>query len=805
MPANLLKPAVFFTGLAALCWIGAGYVGANALALAVVVLIAAFYVIGGLELHRYRQGTAALGSALDALGTSTSTLADWLQTLPPALRSAVRLRIEGERVSLPGPALTPYLVGLLVLLGMLGTLLGMMTTLRGTGVALEAANDLEAIRTSLAAPVKGLAFAFGTSIAGVAASSMLGLLSALCRRERAAVVHRLDAAIATTLRPHSRTHQREEGLKLLQQQVEYMPAVVAQLQATVAAMQQHSVAASERQLDAQAAFHERSEASQARLAASIEAALQGSIEHAARAHERQMAAQDAFHERAEASSARLVETVSRAVEDLARESARADAQQLANQAAFHERTETIHTGLAASVGQSLRDSVAEGARAANASLQPVVESTLTALAGHAAALHADINATLQRQLDALTGSLQASTATVADLWTGAAAEQRQANAAFVERFDASLQAFGAHHERHARQVVDALASRFESASEATASAWRDAFARQSEQAEALARTHQQALAATAAGIDAQAGAVVGAVRESHLELQGTLAAQAHAAAERADAIATRFERASVQATGAWSDALSQQADLGQALARHNEQALGAAAATFETHAQALVDAVQRSHAQLQADLHAQMQAHAHDTIGEVTRLVHEAAEAPKAAAAVIAELRHSLSESLVRDTAVLDERARLLATVETLLTAVNHAAAEQRTAVDALIANSADALERVAARFTGHVESETGKLDAAADRITAGAIEVASLGDVFGVALQRFGETNDHLATRLRTIETALEQSLSRSDEQLAYYVAQAREVVDLSVLAQKQIVAELQHLAQARARVEPA
>ncbi|REN18882.1 DUF802 domain-containing protein, partial [Mycobacterium tuberculosis] len=86
--------------------------------------------------------------------------------LHPSLRNAVRLRVEGERVALPGPVLTPYLVGLLVLLGMLGTLLGMMATLRGTGLALESATDLQAIRGSLGAPVEGLAVAFGTSIAG---------------------------------------------------------------------------------------------------------------------------------------------------------------------------------------------------------------------------------------------------------------------------------------------------------------------------------------------------------------------------------------------------------------------------------------------------------------------------------------------------------------------------------------------------------------------------------------------------------------------------------------------------------------
>lgn len=56
--------------------------------------------------------------------------------------------------------------------------------------------------------------------------------------------------------------------------------------------------------------------------------------------------------------------------------------------------------------------------------------------------------------------------------------------------------------------------------------------------------------------------------------------------------------------------------------------------------------------------------------------------------------------------------------------------------------------------------------------------------------------------THLQQIESALEKSLARSDEQLAYYVAQAREVIDLSMMSQKQIVEELQQLAGQRAPV---
>jgi hypothetical protein len=121
-------------------------------------------------------------------------------------------------------------------------------------------------------------------------------------------------------------------------------------------------------------------------------------------------------------------------------------------------------------------------------------------------------------------------------------------------------------------------------------------------------------------------------------------------------------------------------------------------------------------------------------------------------------------------------------------------------AVDALVATSADLLNRVGTRFTDHIEAETGKLGAVAAQVTGSAVEVASLGEVFGVAVQTFGESNGQLMDHLQRIEAALDKSLARSDEQLAYYVAQAREVIDLSMLSQRQIIEEMQQLAGQRA-----
>ena len=160
-------------GLVAVVWVGAGYGPAYPLALVVTALVGAFFLVGVVELWRYRQATHSLVQAVDGLQSPPASLADWLGTLHPALRQAVRGRVEGQRAALPAPALTPYLAGLLVRLGMLGTFLGMVVTLNGAVFALEGSTDLQAIRAAFAAPIKGLGLSFGTSVAGVATSAML--------------------------------------------------------------------------------------------------------------------------------------------------------------------------------------------------------------------------------------------------------------------------------------------------------------------------------------------------------------------------------------------------------------------------------------------------------------------------------------------------------------------------------------------------------------------------------------------------------------------------------------------------------
>jgi hypothetical protein len=559
--------AAFFVGLGAVAWIGAGYVGTNPLALAMTVLVGGSYLMGALELQRFEQATSSLSRALSDLRDPPATLSHWLDQLHPSLQNAARLRIEGERVGLPGPAMTPYLAGLLVLLGMLGTFLGMVVTLNGTGSALESATDLQAIRASLAAPVKGLGLAFGTSVAGVAASAMLGLMSALCRRARLQAAQILDTKIATTLRTFSLAHQREESFKLLQCQAQVMPELVERLQAMMAQMERQSLAL----------------------------------------------------------NTRLV----------------------AGQESFHSQAEAAYAGLAASVDRSLKESLTESARVAGATIQPVVEATMAGIARESAAVHRAIADTVQQQLEGVSQRFDATTTAVADIWKTALAQ------------------------------------------------------------------HQEELAS------------------------------------------------------------------------RDQQRLAVWAQTLEHTAR---------------DIAEQTETHARNTITEIARLVQVASDAPRAAAEVMAELRHQLSQSVARDNAVLEERGRIMETLRTLLDALNRASAEQRGAIDALVASSAALLESASTRFTQQVDAESQKMAAVAAHITGSAVEVSSLGEAFGFAVEMFSQSNEKLLAQLQRIESSLSKTLTRSDDQLAYYVAQAREVIDLSIMSQKQIVEDLQQLSSSRA-----
>ena len=774
--------AAFVLGLAAVAWVGAGFFGTSWLALAMTLVIAGVYLAGAWELKQFRTATATLAQALAKLDAAPQNLGDWLAGLHPSLQNAVRSRVEGERVALPGPALTPYLVGLLVMLGMLGTFLGMVVTFKGAVFALEGSTDLQAIRSALAAPIKGLGLAFGTSVVGVATSAMLGLMSAISRRERLDVVRRLDASINTVLRPFSLVHQRQETFKALQQQAHALPEVVDKLQSMMDRMEQRG---------------------------------------------------------------QLLDT-----------------QLLEQQANFHRDVGVAYTGLADTVGASLKDSLTASAKSAGESLQPVVEAAMAEMAAESQRMHTRLSEVVQvqvlAQVEGLSAQFGATARTVSDTWTAALQNHTRTSDAQAQGLDRALASFTDTFAERSGALLATVSSNLtqSQADQALAeqqrlATWTQSFDTmaaglqgewQRVGAEAFAQ-HQavcQTLEKTASDITAHSG------QHTHqaLEAMATFVAQAEelgrvraetetrwlaqhdermaqvvdvwrtALEKTASDITERSSEHAGQTLGAMEKLMAQSEDLGRVrtetearwLAQQEDHMqkvasvwrteLGALRAEEDVRGQAAVDRL----GALQAALALQLATLGTALEEPMTRLVKITAEVPQAAAEVIAQLRQEMTRLTERDNIALEERTGLVEKISTLLQTIDHAADEQRAAMTSLVESTSGMLTQASGQFTQMLDAQSGKAADVAAHVSSSAVELASLGESFQHSVQLFNASNEKLMDNLQRIESTVSQSMARSDEQLAYYVAQAREVIDLSITSQQGIVEDLRQLHQQRA-----
>ncbi len=817
-----LSLSAFLLGLLAVVWVAIGYIGGHTLAFSVSCVIAAVYVAGALEMRRFQANTEALANALRSIPDDLGHLGEWLQQVPAALQNAVRLRIEGERVALPGPGITPYLVGLLVLLGMLGTFLGMVVTLNGAVLALESTTDLQTIRSALAAPVKGLGVAFGTSVAGVATSAMLGLISALCRRERLQVGQLLDSRIAGVLRDFSLSYQRQETFKALQVQAQALPELVGKLDTMMNRMSEQNRQLGEQLLAGQQSFHAEAKSLYTDLAQSVDRSLKASLQDSATVaaqtiqpvvtatmtsiadqtrglHDKLFGTVERQLDGITGQFAQTVSTVSDTwTQALTRHEQATDAQQQQQQAALNAYAATFEQRAAALLAavENSQDK-----------LQATAAQQHATLAASSAAGQQELAATLASQIDGVTARLDEAVSQVAATWQGALAQHASSSATINQQLQDSLGAFADTFGQRAQALLDSV--------DGTHTALRNELAASHAAFAQTTQAQQTALSQQVASqLDGIAQRFDGAVQSVSATWSGALAKHEAASEHLTQALdqtqtnlaETFAERsaallAEMRATqAAWQN---EWASGEQARQAGFADTLTAMAGQLETHWQQAGQATLAQQEQITGtlgatarELVATHQRQAETTIAEVTRLMQTAAEAPKAAAEVIGQLRHELSASMARDNSLLEERSRIMETLRALLDAINHASTEQRSAIDALVASSAELLERAGSQFAAKVESEAGKLVDIGSSITGGALEVASLGEAFGHAVQLFSESNDKMLAALQRIEGGLAKSLTRSDEQLAYYVAQAREIIDLSILSQKKMVDDLQRAA---------
>ena len=609
---RLFAGLVFLLGAALIAWLAAGFAATSTLALVVTLAIAVAYVIGFVELWVFQRDTRGLQQALQPAGGEPLALDAWLMSLPPALRSAAGKRVQGEPVALPAPLLTPYLTGLLVMLGLLGTFIGMMIALQGAVGALEGSTELAAIRAGLTAPIKGLSMAFGTSVAGVAASAALGLLSALARRQRLAVSRLLDTQAGLLFPGHSPLYYRQEMLQQAREHTRQLPAVAEHMAALVAQVDNSTERLHARLLDDQQGLQQK-----------------------------------------------LLE---------------------------------LHSGLMTHVGQSLRESFADSGRQAGESLAPV----------------------LQEAMRTLTADVQATQIALRD-------------SAVVQ-----AKSLAAVHEQAAQSVQN---------TQAVVTAQAAAVAAQDSLRAELAKT----------------------VSDS----RALLGAQSSEASALLQQLSERFVSQQQQLEAQW---LGERAQFdGRQLARHE---------SLSATVQAALTQALTANAKLTAD-----------TLGPVV------ASSMAALDSAVAHVRDEAAAALQRDQTLLASQRELVAELGSVTRGLADDSAQYRSTLERFSEHTSGLLQSTAAGFAASVEQGADRLAEVSEQFAAGAIELATLGDAMGGAVAQFDAVSAHLSSTLQGVAQGMQEAAGRSDEQLAYYVAQAREVIDHSALAQQKLLDQLREI----------
>jgi hypothetical protein len=563
--------AVLFTGAIAgllVARAALAYRGVDPLALGLVLLIGAGLAVGVIE--GFVRGSRAESLLREARALPEPATLDAVEKASPPLRTFLEARIAGAPAVVTSAPFTPYLLGLLVMIGLLGTFLGLFETLRGAREALSASGDIATLRAGMAAPMTGLSRAFGTSATGVSASAMLGLGAVFVRRAEGRVAAVIGRYATTTLAPLTLAGRQLAALTALATSGEALPSAVLALTQSnllVERLSEQLSAAHERSAEAVLVAQRQAAADAAEAiragAADVRADLDKGIARAADAVT--AAAQPLLTETVAKVSAAVggaLEGLIGRLDDDARAKIERDVEHLA---ALTALAKEATTGLAKGATETFAATAAELARgeaaraaelarredaraaALHGSLEEVVAAT--ARMGAAQAAHADARGLADEARAAkLAAALERAVTAVDD--AEARAESREtARARDAEsRIESLVTVFAAQLESVSGQLADPLrrAAQAAEASVATAAKLVQGAQEQlgAEAREAAARGAQLDAVITTLGAVAARVAEDAAAKTSLLEtLARTLDTRTQTAEERAEARTTRLTEA----------------------------------------------------------------------------------------------------------------------------------------------------------------------------------------------------------------------------------------------------------------------
>ncbi|MFT6266987.1 MAG: hypothetical protein ACJAWS_003152 [Oleiphilaceae bacterium] len=641
------------------------------------------------------------------------------------------------------------------MLGLLGTFAGMVDTLQGAVIALEGTTELQAVRAGLAAPIKGLGLAFGTSVAGVAASAMLGLLSTLSRRDRMLATRVLDSNISSSLRTFSLSFNRQETYKALQSQAQAFPEVVDKIELLTLQIE--------------------------KMGADLGIKL------------------------------------------------------VTDQEVFHDSVKQSYMHLATSVGESLKESISESGRITSEAVLPIFKDAIqdisVCIAENVSRTHENLTETTKTQLDAISMQVLTASNEASASWKTGIIQHERSNQDLVSKLNGALGSFNDSFQLKSTSLLESFekSSQFLLLAQANDNdkrfiVWRESletnqdrvnkllekttitFSDELKQVNSLQKINLEGMVNQLASVSSSLMANWETSTNASISLHERLS-------ETLQLVVSEVVGDSKSTTKAIMSEISQMLKTSEELVATRVQTESEWLNSYEirikdvvsmvsTELKLLVEAEQTRGIQatdqlvkLEMTVATQLAVLGNALEAPMTRLIETASETPKAAAEVISHLRREISNNIERDNTLLEERAQIIESLDALFVSLEQNSIGQRDAVEKLVNSSSSMLKDVGSHFTQHIESEVDKLTIISDNFSGSAVEMASLGDAFSHSVQLFNQSTGCLIENLSRIEESLNTSTNKSDEQMAYYIAQAREIIDHSMSSQQVIIDQLSQL----------
>lgn len=843
-------------GLSIVLRAAALYRGTDRLAFGLVALIGAGLALGVLEL--VARARKAKGLSAEIAGLPAAPTDETVEAASPPLRTALRARIAGSAGAAAPPPFASYLLGLLVMIGLLGTFLGLFESLRGAREALGASGDVAALRAALGAPLGGLARAFGTSATGVSASAVLGLALVAVRRYEAQVNGELAAYATGPLASITVARRTLDALEAIARQQASLPVASE-------AMSKGASALSDVAREVGSALERTTVAIGDDLRA-VAQTMRTELKGAGDASARALA--DAVAPRLEGAVSRVIETSAKQADATM---ARLDASAASRAAREVEQAKALHLALESAIASvaaaqrtestAIRETLSREAKAvleamgkareqqleadsARAEAFTVkMDGTATAIATSLREVVAEVGSALGQTTGRLGESLEAQRAAAADADVERVRRLEETIAAITVRLSESTQASDARTVQLLDRL-DGVARGIETTFRETATQVDASFARTAERLDstfaatagrveaAASSTVEQLGVSTRATLEQLSGSVHATVEQLSTSVTATVGQLSTSVTSTVEQLAAAVTQTSEQlstTTAVTADKLasSQGAIVEQLSSAQRATMDGLATSATATSAQ-LAEYLHKLSA-IRDELRADDQARSERIIAEtderlaklaaavgealstsLDKVIASAQAAPEAAARVIdesaARLRAQADSDKARDEALLEVIARL----EGLSSALESGAKEQAERVGLLESRLAETYEKTAGSWTetlaaqqqslvDHGDKTVLAVREATEALGKGGAELASLSDLFGSSVDRYREASDKWLTGLSTMRAVAERAAQvDAQDLLAAYLEQTREVFDQTLAFQRQLFAELRKTSRA-------